>query len=106
MVLMLLVVIDVFLGVMLVALLLSIKPTSLRITKAFVCPPDTEMEIRAFPASHHQPRVRGIQVLAVGPQGSQDVKNKALVVFWGICCLVTLPLAIYLSTSFLLLFNE
>jgi hypothetical protein len=69
-------------------------------------PPEAELQVRLFnTGGPNRPGPRSLEVLAVSPEGSLDVKVRALVVFMGICSLVTLPLAIYLSTSFLLLFN-
>jgi hypothetical protein len=93
-----------FLGTMLLAVLLPFKPDVLRLVTPLVCPPGTRMEIQTFQANPYRPGERGLAVYAVGPAGSVDIKNRTLIAFWGVCCLVTLPLALYLADWIVRLF--
>ena len=84
-----------WMGTMLFAGLLSIYPKSVKVVRPLICPPGTKMEVRTFAASYHRPGERGIEVYTVGPEGQKSVKGRALLILWGLCCLVSaLPSAI------------
>ena len=88
-------VVALWLGTMLFAGLLSILPQSVRIVRPLICPPGTLLDIRTFSVSYGRQRAKGLTVEAVGPDGRQEVKGRALIIFWGLCCLAcALPSAI------------
>jgi hypothetical protein len=87
------------LGTLLLAVLLKLKPDVLELVTRLVCPPGTHMEIQTFQAGGRRDRAQGLTVHAVGNGQPLEIKTRTLVSFWGICCLVTLPLALYLADT-------
>lgn len=92
-----------WLASMLLALFLPLEPRVLKLTSFLLCP-GTELFVDKFQASYHRPGQFGIEVYYFDQnQKRQDVKFRALLVFWCICLAVGLPIAWLLVKWFLTL---
>lgn len=48
------------------------------------------MEIKTFSLPYHRPGERGIEIKITGPDGTRDVKAKALWVLFGMCLVLSI----------------
>ncbi len=88
-----------WLGLMVLALLVSIRPAVLRITQALVCPPGVEMVVNKLVYSYHQPGQGALDVYYLDQNRQRhDIKMRALLAFWLVCTIPALPIA-YLAVQ-------
>jgi len=89
-----------WLATMLLALLLPLEPRILKLTRFLLCP-DADLIVEKFKATYHRQGEFGIEVYYIDQnQVRQDVKYRALLVFWGMCFFITLPAAWFLVKWF------
>ena len=79
-----------WLSIVAVAIAMPINVQILRITKPFVCPGGSTMEIKTEKTSGQRTGGKGLVVLCRSAEGTKDVKGKALTVLWGIFFVVFL----------------
>jgi hypothetical protein len=82
-----------FLGIMLIAVILPIKPDSLRIFGKFVCTGEEKMEVSTSVASYHQPGERSIEIYCSDYGKRRRVKGKTLLLSFGLSSALMLPVA-------------
>lgn len=70
--------ISAFLGIMLMAIVLPLKPDALKVVGKFVCKNDEKMEVPTSVASYHQPGERSIEIYCNNYGKRRDVKGKTL----------------------------
>ena len=71
-----------FLSIMLIALLLSIRPSIMCITERFVCPTGTKMDVQINTSGDHRGEQRGLVVACRGKGQPKYVNGKAFLWLW------------------------
>jgi len=87
----------IWLSLMVLAVILPIRPGIVRITGPFVCPSGSKMEVDTPVYSYHRPGEKAIIIRCMGPGIVKNVKIRALLVFWFLCLLVSLPVTVLLG---------
>ena len=71
-----------WLSMMAIAIALPVSVDIIRITKPFICPPGSRLEVRTDKTRAKRPGERGLVVLCHSTEGTKDVKGKALTTLW------------------------
>lgn len=88
-----------WLGLMALALLVSLRPAVLRVTQALVCPPGVDMQVEKHAYSYHRPGEGALVVYYLDQNHLRhDIKMRALLAFWLVCTIPALPIA-YLAVQ-------
>lgn len=87
--------VSLWLGLMGMTFALPVRPNIVRITKRFVCPPGTEMQVETYVYPYHRPGERAIGVYAVSANGARtSVKAKAMIALVLMFSVAALPVTI------------
>lgn len=82
-----------WMGFMATAVIVPFSPQVLRAAAFLVCPRSSKMVIEKG-APGERPGEYALTILCIGADGSRrDIKRNTVLAFWGLCSLVSLPLA-------------